>query len=70
MFNDKFKKSDKNRNKKRFISKEHHTFDLNVITIMLDTVTGVNYIYSHSPVAITPLLDENGKVIVTKIEDI
>lgn len=39
--------------------------------IIQDTVTGVNYLYSGSGSAggITPLLDKNGQVVVTTIED-
>ena len=38
------------------------------IEIWIDTETGVNYMFKHSGYAggLTPLLDENGKVIVTK----
>ena len=36
--------------------------------VLVDTETGVNYlmVYFSSSVSVTPLLDENGNVIVTK----
>jgi len=45
---------------------------IDVIEIWVDTETGVNYIFKQTGYAggVTPLLDANGKVIVTKdIED-
>ncbi|MEE1066101.1 MAG: DUF6440 family protein [Acutalibacteraceae bacterium] len=39
--------------------------------IWVDKVTGVNYLFHFSGYAggITPLLDENGKPVITKIEE-
>lgn len=41
---------------------------LNGIEIWVDTETGVNYMFQYSGYAggLTPLLDENGKVVVSK----
>lgn len=41
---------------------------LNVIEIWVDMVTGVHYLYHKDANSggLTPLLDENGKVIVSK----
>ena len=36
------------------------------ICILVDTQTGVNYIMSGMASAITPLLDENGNVVIDK----
>lgn len=38
------------------------------IQILVDLETGVNYLFRHSGYAggLTPLLDENGNVVVTK----
>lgn len=40
------------------------------ITVFVDTQTGVNYIFSQSGYTggLTPLLDENGKPVVTLTE--
>lgn len=60
----------KSKKQKRFISKEAQSFGLGAIEIIVDTATGVNYLLSHSPSGgITPLLDENGKVVVDKVEN-
>lgn len=39
--------------------------------IWVDKVTGINYLFHFSGYAggITPLLDENGKPVITKIEE-
>jgi len=41
---------------------------INVIEIWVDTITGVNYLYHREGYSggLTPLLDENGKVMVSK----
>ena len=38
------------------------------VEIWIDTVTGVNYLYHRDGYSggLTPLLDENGKVIISK----
>ena len=53
--------------KKRF-KKIYTQGAVDVIEIWVDTETGVNYMFKHSGYAggLTPLLDSNGKVIVTK----
>ena len=41
---------------------------MNAVEIWIDTVTGVNYLYHRDGYSggLTPLLDENGKVVVSK----
>lgn len=61
------------RNNKRFVwVKQDHGFLMNV-GVIVDTTTGVNYLFAQrgDVGGLTPLLDENGKPIVTKniIED-
>ena len=60
----------KEKKPKRFISKESQSFGLGAAEVVVDTVTGVNYLLMHSPDGITPLLDEHGTVIVTPLSDI
>lgn len=52
---------------KRFISKEAQNLGLAAIEIIVDTETGVNYILTHSPDGVSPLLDRDGKPIVDDI---
>ena len=51
---------------KRFGIKEEQSLGLSGLTIIVDTKTGVNYIAGSgfSLTGITPLLDENGKVVI------
>lgn len=51
---------------KRFVIKEDQSLGLGAIQIVVDTVTGVNYLLTVGAAVsgITPLLDENGKVII------
>lgn len=53
---------------KRFQVKEEQTLGLGAIQIVVDTVTGVNYLFSIGigVSGITPLLDENGNVVIDK----
>lgn len=53
---------------KRFQVKEEQTLGLGAIQIVVDTVTGVNYLLSIGTgvSGITPLLDENGNVVIDK----
>ncbi len=53
---------------KRFQVKEEQTLGLGAIQIVVDTVTGVNYLLSIGigVSGITPLLDENGNVVIDK----
>lgn len=41
---------------------------INVMEVWVDSLTGVNYLYHKDGYSggLTPLLDENGKVIVSK----
>ena len=56
------------KNNKRFVIKEKQTFGVSEIQIIVDTVTGVNYICT-SISGLTPLLDSNGNVVIDKISD-
>lgn len=53
---------------KRFQVKEEQTLGLGAIQIVVDTVTGVNYLLSIGTgvSGITPLLDENGNIVIDK----
>ena len=52
----------------RFFEKVYHQGTLDVMEIWVDRKTGVNYLWHASGNAggLTPLLDENGRPIVTK----
>lgn len=41
-----------------------------VVKVLVDKETGVNYVFAKDGYAggLTPLLDENGNVIITKVE--
>ena len=52
--------------KERFIEKESESLTQSRYKIVVDTVTGVNYLESPRG-GITPLLDETGKVCIDKI---
>ena len=56
------------KNNKRFVIKEKQTFGVSEIQIIVDTVTGVNYICT-SISGLTPLLDSNGNVVIDEILD-
>ena len=59
-------------NNERFVkSYKEGAFSGNGFEVWVDTETGVNYIYSFSGYGggITPLLDKDGKVTITPIED-
>ncbi len=53
---------------KRFQLKEEQSFGMGAIQIVVDTATGVNYILTVGSAVsgITPLLDENGSVVIDK----
>ena len=55
---------------KRFVVKETCRMFSGHIEIIVDTTTGVNYISKNQGFggSITPLLDENGKVVVDKLK--
>ena len=54
----------------RFVIKETHTVGLCGLFVICDTETGVHYLAAGGDVftisSITPLLDENGKVVIDK----
>lgn len=60
----------KGKKQERFIVKETHTVGMCSMLIICDMVTGVNYLAMGGDVfslsSITPLLDENGKVVIDK----
>lgn len=49
----------------------HEEGSVSAFRIIQDTETGVNYLYSSlgSSGGMTPLLDRNGQVVVTPVED-
>ena len=53
---------------KRFVIKEEQNFGFGAVYIVLDTITGVNYLTTVGTGlnAITPLLDSDGKVVIDK----
>lgn len=55
----------------RFFEKVYHQGTIDVMEIWVDRKTGVNYLWHASGNAggLTPLLDENGRPIVTKDPD-
>ncbi len=57
-----------NKKEKRFIVKDEQGIQLGGIQIIVDTVTGVNYLMTvgSGPSGITPLLDQNGDVVIDK----
>ncbi|MDE6425875.1 MAG: hypothetical protein K2K89_07040 [Ruminococcus sp.] len=66
-----FDKNEKNKKSKRFIIKEEQTLGLCGVQIIVDTVTGVNYLNTvGTPFAgLTPLLDNKGNVVIDPIDD-
>ena len=62
---------DKNEKKsKRFVVKEEQSIGLCGIQIIVDTVTGVNYLNTvgTSIAGLTPLLDDKGNVIIDAVK--
>ena len=61
---------EKPQEKKRFIVKDTHTVGLCSLSIICDTVTGVNYLATADDgfnfSSITPLLDSDGNVVIDK----
>lgn len=55
---------------KRFKIKEEEGIGFGAIHIIVDTVTGVNYVAvgGVNPTGITPLLDNDGKVVIDPAE--
>ncbi len=57
----------KDKKEKRFITKDGQGIGLGAVEILVDTKTGVNYLLVQTPYSgITPLLDENGNVVIDK----
>ncbi len=56
--------------KQRFTVKENHAVGMYSLSVICDTVTGVNYLAAGgdglSLSCITPLLDGNGNVVIDK----
>ena len=54
----------------RFVMKENHTVGVYGLSVICDMVTGVNYLAAGgdglSLSCITPLLDENGNVVIDR----
>ena len=59
-----FDKSEKK--PKRFVVKEEQTLGFGAIQIIVDTVTGVNYLNTAGTAyaGLTPLLDDKGNVVI------
>lgn len=64
MFDKKEKKS------KRFVVKEEQNIGMCAVQIIVDTITGVNYLNTvgTSIAGLTPLLDDKGNVIIDKTD--
>lgn len=62
----------KEKRPKRFIVKEDQGIGMGAVQIIVDTVTGVNYLNTigASMTGITPLLDKNGKVVIDSTDEI
>lgn len=57
----------KENNEKRFIKKDEQGLGIGAVSVLVDTETGVNYLLAQTPYSgITPLLDENGNVVIDK----
>ncbi len=65
MFDKKEKKA------KRFVVKEDQLLGMGAVQIIVDTVTGVNYMntFGSGTGGLTPLLDENGNVVIDVVID-
>ena len=59
---------DEKKKGKRFVIKEEYNLGLGGVQIIIDTVTGVNYmnVLGGAMNGLTPLLDSNGNVIIDK----
>lgn len=64
-----FEKKEKKKSK-RFVVKEEQGLGMGAIQIIVDTITGVNYLNTvgGSASGLTPLLDNKGNVIIDLIE--
>lgn len=58
----------KEKKEKRFVIKEDQTLLFGSVHIVVDTITGVNYLTTVGTGlnALTPLLDSDGKVVIDK----
>ena len=58
----------KEKKEKRFVIKEQQNLGFDAVYIIVDTVTGVNYLATVSTglSALTPLLDSEGNVVIDK----
>lgn len=61
----------KEKKPKRFIVREEQAMGLGAVRILVDTQTGVNYLNTagEAYAGLTPLLDENGNVVVSPVSD-
>ena len=61
----------KEKKPKRFIVKEEQSMGLGAVCILVDTQTGVNYLNTigEAYAGLTPLLDENGKVVISPVSE-
>ena len=59
-----------NKKQKRFETNYEQGFQMGALTVVVDTETGVNYLVTlgNGPSGITPLLDSQGKVVITLVE--
>ena len=57
---------------KRFVWEKHQTGLMKQISIIIDAETGINYMFVQDGYAggLTPLLDKNGKPVVTPPSEI
>lgn len=64
-----FGKTNNPKKDKRFYIKSNENLGaLGKVIVLVDSETGVNYLqFANAGNSITPLLDENGKVIVDKV---
>lgn len=58
----------KEKKEKRFVIKEEQSLGFGAIYIVVDTITGVNYLTTVGTGmnGMTPLLDSDGKVVINK----
>lgn len=59
----------KEKKPKRFVIREEHSIGLSTVSIIVDMDTGVHYMMTFTAgggSALTPLLDENGQVVIDK----
>lgn len=63
-----FRKDKQNKKEKRFVIKEEQALAFGVLYVVVDTLTGVNYLMTvgGGPSGMTPLLDSDGNVVIDK----